>query len=86
MTRQRIELLDEARALVAKAMNHRRTTQDEYFALYDIIHKIDHAKSDWEWLEYEGKQAAAIKRAERRDAEQPSQRLRSSTVNRLGSL
>src|ERR1700693_3030518 len=56
MTTQRIELLDEARTLVAKAMNHRCTTQDEFHDLYQIIHKIDHAKSDWEWLEYEGKQ------------------------------
>jgi len=86
MTRQRIELLDEARTLVVKAMNHRCTTQDEFFGLYDIIHNIDHAKSDWEWLAYEGKQAAAIKRAERRDAAQPSRRLRCSTVKRLGSL
>jgi hypothetical protein len=85
MTKQRIELLCEARALIEKALTHRCTTQDEFHDLYQIVHKIDHVKSDWEWLAYEGKQVAAIKRAERRDAAQPSQRFRSSTVKRLGS-
>jgi hypothetical protein len=88
MTKQRIDLLDEARALVAKAMNHRCTTQDEFFALHSIMSKIDNAKSDWEWLEYERKQVAAIKRAERHDtatAQKNTPAPRGASVRRAGA-
>jgi hypothetical protein len=66
MTRQRIELLDEAKALIAKTMKHRCTTEEEWGALYDIAIKIDQAISPWEWVEYEREDSARLRRWEMR--------------------
>jgi hypothetical protein len=67
MTARRIKMLKEAQAIIERVRNSKRTTQDEFFALCEVMTQIDNIKSDWEYDAYMRPHLAAIKRAERAD-------------------
>jgi hypothetical protein len=67
MTTRRIKMLKEAQAIIGRVRSSKRNTQDEFFALCDLMTQIDNIKSDWEYDEYMRPQLAALEKAERQD-------------------